>query len=314
MTVSSDRRFAIFILTHGRPDKVVTWTALRNAGWDGDTYLVCDDEDPTLDQYRERFGAERVLVFSKAEVARTFDEADNRGDRRTVVYARNACWGFARDLGLTHFLELDDDYTIFLFRWLSRERSVRGAYRGIPTGLILSSPIIKRTFRRTIEATLDLLDATGAMCVAWSQGGDHAGGAMGGSAVRQMSYRFHARRKAMNVLFVRTDRPFSWVGRINEDVNTYVTGGMRGDLFLTIFGIQVNQLGSQSQAGGMTDVYLASGTYVKSFFTVMMAPSCVTVRLHRFRVDSRYHHRIDWGRAIPKIISGSWRKPREGVS
>lgn len=301
----SDRRFAIFILTHGRPDKVVTYRALHNAGWEGETYIVCDDEDPTLDAYRARFGAERVLTFSKAEVARTFDAADNQPDRRTVVYARNACFGLARDLGLTHFLELDDDYPIFLFRWLATERSARGAYRGIPTGLILSSPIIKRTFGRAVEATLDLLDVTGAKCVAWSQGGDHIGGATGG-LLKRVKW-FHERRKVMNGLFLRVDRPVTFVGRINEDVNTYVTGGMRGDLFFTLLGIQFNQLQTQQQGGGMTDVYLASGTYVKSFYTVMMAPSCVRIG-SLGTVDRRYHHRIAWGHAVPKIISGSWRK------
>lgn len=305
----TDRRFAIFILSHGRPDHVVTWKALENAGWDGETYLVLDDEDPTADAYRERFGAERVLTFSKSAVAATMDEADRTGDRRAVVYARNACFQLARDLDLTHFLELDDDYTIFLFRWLAEERTERGAYRGVPTGPILSSPIIKRTFRRVVDATLDFLDLSGAATVAWSQGGDHIGGAQG--QIKEHVRWFHARRKAMNAFFVRTDSPLRWIGRVNEDVNTYVVEGGRGRLFFTIRHVQFNQLPTQQSSGGMTEMYLASGTYVKSFYTVMMAPSCVRIATMG-RVQRRFHHRIAWDNAVPKIVSGEWRKAAVG--
>ena len=82
-------------------------------------------------------------------------------------------------------------------------------------------------------------------------------------------------------------------------------------LFLTYMGITLDQAMTQDGSGGMTDVYLDSGTYLKSFYTVMMAPSCVTVRdmgeQHR-----RLHHRISWDHAVPKIISGSYRKDPDG--
>ena len=65
--------FVAFILTHGRPDRVLTYDKLRKHGYTGKIYIVCDDEDKTLPEYRKRFGD--VLVFSKAEIAKTFDEA-----------------------------------------------------------------------------------------------------------------------------------------------------------------------------------------------------------------------------------------------
>ena len=102
--------FVAFILTHGRPDRVLTYEKLRKHGYTGKIYIVCDDEDKTLPEYRKRFGD--VLVFSKSEIAKTFDEGDNFGDRRAIIYARNACFELARQIGATHFIELDDDYTI----------------------------------------------------------------------------------------------------------------------------------------------------------------------------------------------------------
>ena len=59
--------FVAFILTHGRPDRVLTYEKLRKHGYTGKIYIVCDDEDKTLPEYRKRFGD--VLVFSKSATA-----------------------------------------------------------------------------------------------------------------------------------------------------------------------------------------------------------------------------------------------------
>ena len=288
---SDHSRFAVFILTHGRPDRIVTLRTLREAGYTGRTYLIIDNEDPTGDQYRAAFGAENVIEFDKAAVAETFDTADTQRDRRTIVYARNASFGIARDLGLDYFLELDDDYNYFRYRYVEDEEE--------------HWPWV-RTFDVAVDAMLTFLDTSGAATVAFGQGGDLIGGGKGGSNLRKGLLR-----KAMNSFFFRTDRPLTFVGRINEDVNTYVLEGSRGRLFLTYMGITLDQAMTQDGSGGMTDVYLDSGTYLKSFYTVMMAPSCVTVRdmgeQHR-----RLHHRISWDHAVPKIISGSYRKDPDG--
>lgn len=75
--------FCAFILTHGRPDKVLTYRTLRRAGYTGKIFIVVDDEDKTRHQYIAEFG-KQVLVFSKADIASRFDEADNFGDRRSI--------------------------------------------------------------------------------------------------------------------------------------------------------------------------------------------------------------------------------------
>jgi hypothetical protein len=40
---------------------------------------------------------------------------------------------------------------------------------------------------------------------------------------------------------------------------------------------------------------------VKSFYTVMAAPSCTTIGLFG-RIHQRLHHKIDWRKAVPLII------------
>jgi len=42
--------FAALILTHGRPDRVHTYFALRNAGYTGRILIVIDNEDKTADE------------------------------------------------------------------------------------------------------------------------------------------------------------------------------------------------------------------------------------------------------------------------
>ena len=291
MRVRDRSRFAAFIMTHGRPDNQITYRVLRREGYTGRVIFLVDNEDPTVPALRERYAGEpdtEVYVFDKAAIAATFDDADTTGDRRSVVYARNACFAVARELGLERFVELDDDY----YQWLHRYAREDGK----------SGHVHVRNLDAVWEAFLDLQDASGAVVVAPSQGGDHIGGVQ-----RSTSVRSGLRRKAMNVMFCRTDRPVEFLGRINEDVNTYVAAGSRGELFLTAMGFQVNQTMTQQAAGGMTDLYETSGTYVKSFYSVMFAPSAVKVNAMG-ETGSRFHHRVRWDTAVPKIVSGRHRK------
>jgi hypothetical protein len=265
----------------------MTVKTLRKSGYTGRVVYVIDNEDQRGNEYRDRFGAENVVMFDKASVATTFDAADTQSDRRSIVYARNACFQIARDLGLDYFVQLDDDYTAFRHKY--------------PKGTSAGQALIG-SMDEVFAAMLTFLDASGAATIAFSQSGDHL------SAVCR-ELRLGLLRKAMNSFFCRTDRPVGFLGRINEDVNSYVVRGARGDLFLTVMELCLVQTPTQRNAGGMTDLYLGGGTYVKSFYTVMMAPSCVSVRMlntgHR-----RYHHSVKWACAVPKILSPKHRKPR----
>ena len=88
MTMRDD--FAVFILTHGRPNKVYTYKTLRNQNYSGRIYLLIDDEDESAREYQEKYGDE-VIVFNKTEAASLVDVGDNRPDHR--VYARNVILG-----------------------------------------------------------------------------------------------------------------------------------------------------------------------------------------------------------------------------
>jgi len=277
--------FAALILTHGRPDRVITYNSLRKRGYTGPIYIVIDNEDETAPQYRERYG-DQVIEFDKLAISKTFDTADQSDNRRTIVYARNAASKIAADLGLKWHIQLDDDYTYFSHR--------------INIGDELKN-IMTKSLDEVICHYLRFLDDTDALTVAFAQGGDYISGTQrGGFFQRGLA------RKAMNSFFIRTDRPVEFVGRINEDVNTYVTQGNRGELLLTHTGFQLHQPPTQMNDGGMSDVYRDNGTYLKSFYTVMMAPSCVIIT--PMGSSQRIHHRVLWRFAVPQILSDEYRK------
>jgi len=94
---------------------------------------------------------------------------------------------------------------------------------------------------------------------------------------------------------------------MNDDVNTYVTLGHRGKLFFSFGNTCINQAETQSQAGGLTDMYLENGTYMKSFYTVMMCPSAVKISTLK-DTYMRYHHKISWNHCTPKILSPRYQK------
>lgn len=285
---------AVFILSHGRPDGVITARTLKNGGYTGRVYIVCDDEDPTLPAYQRRYG-EQVLVFNKEEVASHVDVGDNFAGRRSDVFARYAIFVLARQLGVRFFVQLDDDYGSFYYRF-------KGDGKYGHTRVDNFDWLFARIF--------SFMATTPITCVALAQGGDFIGGA---SAKKTIG----SKRKVMNTFFCDIERPFEFVGRLNDDVNTFTEAQRRGAaVFLTLLIAEVNQMPTQGQRGGMTEAYLDFGTYVKSFYSVMYAPSCVKVSVLRGGNGAgrgnhpRLHHAVTWDACAPCIVSSRHRKTR----
>lgn len=272
--------FCAFILTHGRPDKVYTYDTLKKHGYTGIVYLIIDNEDKKAEQYYKKYPGQ-VLMFHKADIAHRIDEGDNFGDRRAIIYARNACFELAKQVGVRYFVELDDDYVDFRFKKNSKKQDI-------------SKKDIKN-LNTVFSSILKFMIDSKSKSVAMAQGGDFMGG-VNGNAVKNPQYR-----KCMNSFFCDTENRFEFFGRINEDVNTYIADGMRGGLFLTVPFVALQQKQTQANSGGMSELYLDSGTYIKSFYTVMYAPSCTKISLMQSR-HPRLHHKIYWDNAVPKII------------
>lgn len=286
--VNFKKDFVVFILTHGRVDNQYTYRSLCEQGYTGRCVFVLDNEDGQVDEYKRRYGADNCYVFDKLAMSKRIDEVF-RGDRRVIVYARNACFDAARDLGYKYFIELDDDYTSFVWRF-----DAECAYTP-------KTPKIKN-LDVVFESMLRYYINTPLTSLAMAQGGDFIGGSS-----NQMLRSIGTKRKAMNSFICSVDRPFEFKGRINEDVNAYIQLTSVGKIFLTIVQCNLQQKITQSNGGGMTDVYRDSGTYVKSFSSVIVFPSGVKVTLLNSH-HKRIHHNVYWEHTAPKILQEKWRK------
>lgn len=154
-----NKKFAVFILSFGRPGKVVTARVLRESGYTGEIYIVCSDDDKTLPEYKKEFG-DKVIVFSKKEMKGSFDIWDNQDNEKVVVYARNANFWIAKSLGIDYFLQLDDDYTRLEFMF--------------DENLFFKHTKIKN-IDRVFDIFVDFLRTTPTTSIAWSQAWDFIG-------------------------------------------------------------------------------------------------------------------------------------------
>ena len=281
-----NKDFAVFIMVYGRPEKNWTYKTLRKCGYTGKIYLVGDDLDVTINEYKKKYGDE-LIVFDKKKSAINLDTGDNTGDFRSTLFASNKIFDLAKERGIKHFFIMCDDYTGFEHRH---------------NGDLEYGGWLVKNLDKVFNALLKYYKTINAKTIAFAQSGDYMGG-----KESTMAKRLKVKRKAMNTFLCSTERPFKFLGRMNEDVTTYVNLGSKGDLFLTIPNISIYQKPTQQVQGGLTDLYLQYGTYVKSFFSVMYNPSSVKINLMG-ESKKRLHHRVSWNNAVPKILKEEYKK------
>lgn len=268
-----------------------TYKSLREHGYTGNIIIVIDTDDEQGAEYKRIFGENNVVAFDKKEYESQMDTGDTSGSMKCVVFARNACFDIAEKLGYEYFIEADDDYTSF------GQRFTKG------DGVLYETRLDH--LDEVFDAMFDFLDESGAMAVAPGQGGDYIGGA--DSCV----WRDGLRRKCMNLFFCKTINRINFIGRINEDVNSYTWYGSQGLLFFTVVRWLLHQIETQSNSGGMTETYLDGGTFLKSFYSVMWMPSAVKITVMgggKNNHSDRIHHSVNWQKCVPMIIDQKWQK------
>lgn len=278
--------FAVFILTNGRPDDLVTIDTLKTHGYTGPIYLIVDNLDKTREQYIKKYG-DIVKIFDKKAVGETFDRCDNFSEYRTITYARNASYDVAEQLGIDYFVQFDDDYCQFQWRFDSQLKYITRECRRLDN-----------IFNLMIDYYKTIPVAT----IAMAQGGDFMGGSLSALANKPRT-----KRKAMNSFLCSPKRRVNFISTMNEDVCTYTSLGSRGVIFLTINMVSLVQGVTQKNDGGISGMYRDFGTYVKSFYTVMNCPASVKIRLMG-RVSKRLHHSIAWKHTVPMILRESVKK------
>ena len=278
--------FAVFIMVHGRPDKLWTLKTLKNQGYTGKIFLVGDNLDKTINAYKKKY-SDKLIVFDKLKASKNMDSGDNTNDMRSTLYAVNTIFDIAKDKKIKYFFIMCDDY--------------KGFYHKFDNNLKYKEKKVKN-LDKTFSYLLKFYKKTKALTIAFAQNGDFIGGKNSSFAKK-----IHLKRKAMNTFLCSTERPFKFVGRLNEDVTTYTKLGQIGGLFLTVPNVAISQNPTQEAEGGLTDVYLKYGTYTKSFFSVMYNPSCVKVS-YMGVTKKRLHHKVNWNNTAPKILNEQYKK------
>lgn len=270
----------VVILSHNRAQRNITLRQLlKNYGFKGDWYIMIDDEDPEREEYRSLY-PDHLIEFSKDEVKPEIDMMDNFQRKDVVVYARHAIFHKVKALGYKFFLMLDDDYEDL------GTRCFEGFSRLVEPD-------------KVFDLFFDYLEQTPSIqCVCFAQGGDCMGGISDGKLCL---------RKAMNTFFCDVDRPLNFVGTLNEDANLVADSGTKGVVFITNKLGQIKQSETQEAKGGLTEAYLSLGTYVKSFYSLMVNPSAV--RIGAMGVSRmRIHHKVNWKYCVPKILNPKYKK------
>ena len=273
----------IFILTYGRAKEQSTLKTLHKLGITENIYLVISDDDPQIEQYRNKY-SNLVKVFNRYDIQE--DLMDNVEEKSGVISARNYCFNLAKSMDSKYFIMLDDDYNVFFARYVKNGKLKHAKFKSISN---------------LFEASLELLANTSMDCFCWAQGGDFIGGANGGMVKDQF------RRKAMNIYFWKTDSPIRFMGRINEDTNMYTHYGKIGRIVLTNSFLMINQPKTQKTENGMTNLYTDHGTYMKSMYSVIQEPAIVSLTAMGEK-HLRIHHLVNWNACCPKIMSERFKK------
>jgi hypothetical protein len=281
-----NKNFAVFILSHGRANNCFTYNSLLKAGYTGKIFILIDNEDKTAGEYYKNFG-DKVIMFDKKAIAEQIDVMDNFEGRKAIVYARNANFKIAKDMGIKYFMQLDDDYISWRYQFNN--------------DLHYKSHSITK-LDKIFDIILNYYKSTTIKSIALAQGGDFIGGGDG-----QLGKILSLKRKCMNTWFMDSDRPIKFIGKMNEDYTASIYYGSLGDLFFTIHHVMIIQAETQKLSGGMTDMYLDNGTYVKTFYSIMVMPSCVKVSMMG-RTNRRLHHKTAWNNAVPKILNEQYKK------
>lgn len=277
--------FAVFILTHGRADKQITLKTLYNSGYTGKTYLVVDDEDSQLLEYKKKYG-EMVITFSKKEVEKQFDTMTNKKEYRSVVFARNAVFEIAKSIGIKWFFTCDDDISNLSYR-IPHDGKLKGF--NVKNADRLFSDMVEFAERNNISV------------FGFSQAGAYVGG------MNSKKYQQGCQRNISQMMMYNSDDRVTIRGLFNEDLHLSIDVGLQGKIGLATMLVCITSPERMTNKGGLHDLYKENNTYVRDFYSKIAHPSVVNF----VEKNGEWHIRINHKAFAPMILSGRYKKAVE---
>lgn len=274
--------FAVFIISHGRPE-CVTYHMIKSKGYAGKIFIVIDDLDETVDEYKNRYGDD-VIVLDKMAQFRQCDPMINKEILTSDLYARAACYNLAKEKGVAYFAAFDDDLRDIYYR--KKEHGQLKHKKVNDISLLF-------------ETAIAFLNVPGVVDVGFGNEADYIGGA------NSPTFDKGIVRRVFGSHILKTKEKAHFKGVFNADLNAALVDGAVGKMFFSLIPVHARFEGTGGKnAGGMSDLYSANNGYVNAFYTIMCAPSSVKGKCKFDRISAN----IAWNFAVPKIINERWKK------
>lgn len=249
--------FAIFIITHGHPDKQITYNTLLSCGYSGKIYFVIDNTDVTIQQYIDNYGKDSIIVFDKNYYINSerFDNGTNTPIYACAIYARRAVEDIAKSMKLTYFAMADDDIKTMVIRY-----PINNKLKRVPI----------TDMNKIIDAHLELLDVEPLACIGFGGVQNYFSGASVFSALSStkpiIPYQFFLRKTAKPV------RWSCWYGE--DDVEAYFNT-ITGNMWFASLYVMIESM--PNGTGSMATTYATINSYVMSFAELRYFPGLLRV-------------------------------------
>lgn len=245
---------AIFIITHQRADKQLTLKMLESCGYSGRVYLVVDDMDGQIVEYRKRYG-DKVLVFNKKRYAESVDTHINKFGMSSALFARNACVDMAKDMRLKFYFVCDDD-----IRWTY--------FKDARTGKMVTTKITD--MEGILSGLVKFMENTSVHAVAFADNGAYIGGV--NSEVRK-----GVKYTLTKFMLYRTSNPVEYESIIWEDQASCYRDLGKGKIDFSIMFLSAATPPNEKASGGCSEMYRQSTDYMNPFMVLLGRPDCVTI-------------------------------------
>lgn len=275
--------YAVYIISHKRP-KVETLKALEKAGYTGDYFIVIDDTDPTIEEYKSSYG-EHLLVFNKEKIWENTDTIDNFKIMTCCTYPRNFCIKSAKEKGYKYLINFDDDIKSFGMRYVKDNK-------------LLSAKI--KDIGRVFEAYIEFMERAKFTCSGFIM----AGRLIGGKKNPLVNSCFYCR--PTNCFILKTSSPY-FKGTYYEDAIYAIQNNKQGKLTYALMPIVINGAPPMKNhdGGGMTAAYEGQNEFTQYFHIKVAEPTSIKLKVcNNGKVKTTFLENF----FVPKILNEEVKK------
>lgn len=276
-------KFAIFILSKGRPNDQITYKMLRDSGYTGDIRILCDNMDDTIDEYRKNFGDE-VLMYDKVEWSNKSDRFINEDAHDVVMPGRNAATQIAKDLGYTHYMQMDDDISRLSHRFVDDD------------GMLRTVDVTK--LDGVLKAMLEFLKTEPVVGLTFGLPIYYQYGKEG-------RFKEGLIHDAYTTYMMSVSNPVEFRGKLTEDFIALMDNLKVGRLLYAVLDVMHMSPEQGTNEGGLHDAYISNGDWMVFIYALIANPGIVKIKFRESGEIGTYSNKH---LRAPKVLSERWRK------